>query len=133
MARQQQEQLSPKLQAVRDLEAARAALSQYATLAIKEWSPQEIVTRSIEKHRALWLGGAALAGLALIKWVWPANETNHGRDNSHVTAKNRGLIALLLSPLLALGRKTLINYGAQVFESFVHQQVSANSPDAGKS
>ncbi|MFN0075057.1 MAG: hypothetical protein ACKVY0_01150 [Prosthecobacter sp.] len=127
MARQQQTPLTPKEQALQDLEAARASLAHHATLAVEEWSPHALVARSIEKHRALWMGGAALAGLALIKLVWP----NNRRDNLVATAKNRGLLALLLSPLLALGRKSILNYGTRWLESYLHKKASPNAPDLG--
>jgi hypothetical protein len=131
MARQQQEQLTPKQQVLRDLENARASLAHHASLAAEEWSPRAVITRSIEKHRALWIGGAALAGLVLIKFVWPSGDSNNRRDNFSATAKNRGLFALLLGPLLALGRKTILDYGSQWFESYLRQKVSPNGPDAG--
>lgn len=127
MARQQQAQLTPKEQALQDLEAARASLAHHATLAAEEWTPRALIARSIEKHRALWIGGAALAGLALVKFAWPNNQ----RDNFTTTAKNRGLVALLLGPLIALGRKSILNYGAQWFESYLKQKISPNGNDAG--
>ncbi len=127
MARQQQAQLTPKEQALQDLEAARVSLAHHATLVAEEWSPRAVIARSIGKHRALWIGGAALAGLALVKFVWPNNQ----RDNLTATAKNRGLLALLLSPLLAMGRKSILNYGAQWVESYLHHKVSPNASAAG--
>lgn len=131
MARQQQKPLTLKQQAVRDLEDARASLANHATLAADEWSPRAVVARSMERHRALWIGGAALAGLVLMKLVWPAGNANIKRDNIIADAKNRGLFALLLSPLVALGRKTVLSYGAQLFETFLRQKVSPNESDAG--
>lgn len=131
MARQQQKQLTPKQQALRDLEDARASLAHHATLAAEEWSPRAMMARSMEKHRALWIGAAALAGLVLLKFVWPAGDSNNKRDNFITGAKNRGMFALLLSPLLAFGRKTVLNYGAQLFESFLRQKVSPNEPETG--
>ena len=131
MARQQQAQLTPKQQALRDLEDARSALAQHATLVAEEWSPRALLTRSIARHRALWIGGAALAGLALMKFAWPSGDANNRRENFFTAAKKRGLFALLLSPLLALGRKAVLNYGSQMFESYLRQKVSPNGPDAG--
>lgn len=132
MARQQQEQLTPKQQVLRDLEEARAALARHAVLAAEEWSPRAMIARSMVKHRALWVGGAALAGLALMKFLRSGAESHNGRDNFFTAAKNRGLLALLLSPLLALGRKALLSHGAEWLESFLHQKISPNAPPSNQ-
>jgi hypothetical protein len=127
MARQQQEQLTPKQRVLRDLEAARASLAHHATQAAEEWTPRALIMRSFEKHRSLWIGGMALAGLALTQLF----RSGGRRENFSVAAKNRGLFALLLGPFLSLGRKTLLDYGTQWFESFLRQKISPNDPDAG--
>ena len=131
MARQQQERLTPKQQALRDLEDARASLAHHAALAVEEWSPRALLTRSVEKHRALWLGAAAIAGVAVLKFIWPAGNSNNKHDNFFAGAKSRGLFALLLSPLLALARKSVLNYGSQWVETYLRTKVSPNDPDAG--
>jgi hypothetical protein len=127
MARQQQEQLTSKQQVLRDLEAARASMAHHATQAAEEWTPRAILTRSFEKHRSLWIGGMALAGLTLTQLF----RSSGRRGNFAAAAKNRGFFALLLAPFLSLGRKTLLDYGAQMFESFLRQKISPNDPDAG--
>jgi hypothetical protein len=131
MASQQQERLTPKQQALRDLEDARASLAHHASHAVEEWSPRAILTRSVEKHRAIWIGGAALAGLALLKIIWPSSGSSHKHDSFLAGAKSRGLFALLLSPLLAFARKSALNYGTQLFETYLRHKVSPNDPDAG--
>lgn len=131
MARQNQKRLTPKQQALEDIEAARASLAQHAALAAEEWNPRAVITRSISKHSAMWLGGAVVAGLAVIKLVWPSNHSNNRRDNFNAKAKNRGLFTLLLGPLLALGRQTAIDYAAHFLESQLPQKVSPNTSDAG--
>ena len=128
MARQQQEQLTPKQRVLRDLEAARASLANHATQAAEEWTPRALMSRSFEKHRSLWIGGMALAGLALTQLL----RSGGRRENFTATAKNSGLVALLLGPFLALGRKTLIEHGTRWFESFLHQKISPNAPNAEK-
>ena len=128
MARQQQDQLTPKQQVLQDLEEARAALAQHALLAAEEWSPRAVIARSMMKHRTLWIGGAALAGLALLKLLRPGHEPLNRRDNFLASAKNRGLLAMVLSPLVALGRKAILNHGAEWLESFLHQKLSPNAP-----
>lgn len=130
MALPQQERLTPKQQALRDLEEARASLAHHASLAAEEWSPRALITRSFEKHRVKWIGAAALTGLALMKFAWPSSISNKGRDNFTSSAKNRGLFTLILSPILALGRKSLLNYGSQLLESYLYQKVSPNTPDS---
>ena len=132
MARQQQESLTPKQQALRDLEDARASLAHHASHAVEEWSPRALITRSVEKHRALWIGGAAIAGLAVLKLIWPSSNS-HGKPSSGFlsSAKSSGLLTLLLSPLLALVRKSAMTYGTQWVESYLRQKVSPNDPDTG--
>ena len=131
MARQQQERLTPKQQALRDLEDARASLAHHAALAVEEWSPRALLTRSVEKHRVLWFGAAAVAGMALLKFIWPVGDSNPRKHPILDGAKTSGLFALLLSPLLALARKSALNYGTQWFETYLRQKVSPNDPDAG--
>ncbi|WP_395740239.1 hypothetical protein [Prosthecobacter sp.] len=131
MAGQQQERLTPKQQALRDLEDARASLAYHASHAAEDWSPKAIFTRSVEKHRAVWLGAAALAGVALLKSLWPSGGGGSRHEGHFAGVKNRGLFALLLSPLLAFARKSALNYGAQMFESYLRQKVSPNEPGAG--
>jgi sensor c-di-GMP phosphodiesterase-like protein len=130
MASPQQERLTPKQQALRDLEYARASLAHHAVHAAEEWSPKAILTRSVEKHRALWIGGAAVAGLAVLKAVWPSRRTHLQPEPSLSGAQRSGLFALLLSPLLGLARKSLMNYGSQMFQSYLHQKISPNAPDS---
>lgn len=130
MARQQQEQLTPKQQALRDLEDARASLAHHAAHAVEEWSPRALITRSVEKHRALWIGAAAVAGLAVLKAVWPSQGSTRHHEGSLSGAQRSGLFALLLSPLLGLARKSLMNYGTQLFETYLRQKISPNVPDS---
>lgn len=69
MASQKQERLTPKQEALRELEAARSSLALHVTLAAKEWSPKAMISNSISQHRMLWAGGAAIAGLLLVRLV----------------------------------------------------------------
>lgn len=131
MARQQQEELNPKQQVLRDLEAARASLAHHASQAAEEWNPRALMARSFARHRSLWIGGAALAGLALTQIFRSIGGSGGRHDNLSAAAKNRGLFALLLGPLLSLGRRTLLDYGSQLFETFLRQKISPNDPDAG--
>lgn len=131
MARQQQERLTPKQQALRDLEDARASLAHHASLAAEDWSPKALLTRSVEKHRALWVGGAVVAGLAVIRLILPSGAQGDRQDNFFSGARSRGVFALLLGPLIAFARRSVLNYGSQWFETYLRQKVSPNDPDAG--
>ncbi|MFC5455853.1 hypothetical protein [Prosthecobacter fluviatilis] len=132
MARKQQEQLTPKQQALRDLEDARASLAHHAAHAVEEWSPRALLTRSMQKHRTLWIGAAAVAGLAALKALWPssARGLSHHPEGSLSGAQRSGLFALLLSPLLGFARKSLMSYGTQLFESYLRQNISPNVQDS---
>lgn len=133
MAFQQQAQLTPKQQVLRDLEAARAALGHHASLAAKDWSPKAMISHSIQRHRLFWIGGAALAGLAAVRLLFISSSgANYRRDNLGPSAKKSGLLALLLTPLLAYGRKAALNYGAQIFQSYLQQKVSPNTRPPGR-
>ncbi|MBB5031508.1 hypothetical protein [Prosthecobacter vanneervenii] len=133
MARPQQEQLTPKQQVLRDLEDARASLAHHASLAAEEWSPKALLTRSVEKHRALWIGGAVIAGMALIKLVMPsASGRAGGRSENFLSgAKGSGLMALLLGPAIAFARRSVLNYGTQWFETYLRSKVSPNDSEPG--
>lgn len=130
MASPQQESLTPKQQALRDLDYARASLAHHAVHAAEEWSPKAIITRSVEKHRGLWIGAAAIAGLAVLKAIWPSRRTHFQPEASLSGAQRSGLFALLLSPLLGLARKSLLSYGSQLFQSYLRQKISPNVPDS---
>ncbi len=127
MAQPQQERLTPKQQALRDLEEARFSLDWHAAHAVEEWSPRALLARSMQKNRLLWIGGAALGGLALMQLLRFSVSANNRRDNLNAPAKNLGWLALLLGPLVTLGRKTIMNHAAQLFESYLHQKVSPNA------
>lgn len=132
MASQQQEQLTSKQQVLRELEVARASLGRHVTLAVKEWNPRTMLSHSLERHRTLWMGGAAVAGLFLVRFIFSSGRSNYGRDNLGGAAKNRGLMALLLTPLLAYGRKAALSYGAQMFQSYLQRKVSPNASPADR-
>ncbi|WP_395745204.1 hypothetical protein [Prosthecobacter sp.] len=131
MSHPTQESLTPKQQALHDLEEARASLAFHAAHAAEEWSPKAIITRSIHKHRAAWISAAAIAGLAVVKIVWSsAHPHPYARHEGEGGGGRRGLAALLLSPLIALARKSLMSYGSQWLQTYLHQKISPNAPDS---
>lgn len=130
MSHQPQEQLTPKQQALHDLEEARGSLAYHASHAAEDWSPKAIITRSVHKHRAWWIGGAAVAGLALIKAVLPSRGYSRHHESSLSGTQRGGLFALLLSPLIGLARKYLMSYGTQLVQSYLQQKISPNASDS---
>ncbi len=126
MASQQQERLSPKQIVLRDLELARASLAHHTALVAEEYSPRALVARSFERNRALWIAGAAVAGILGIKLLMPSRHDNIERDFSSAPVKNRGLLSLLSVPLLALGRKAVMSYGTQFIQSYLGRQQPPN-------
>ncbi len=131
MSNHPQERLTPKQQALHDLEYARASLAHHASHAAEEWSPRAIFTRSVEKHRAVWIGAAAIAGLAVLKAIWPSGGARTTHANAFTGTKSRSWLALLIGPLLGLARKYALSYGSQMVETYLRQRVSPNNPDAG--
>jgi sensor c-di-GMP phosphodiesterase-like protein len=126
-----QKSLTPKQQALHDLEEARASLAHHAAHAVEEWSPRAIFTRSVEKHRGVWIGAAVIAGLVVLKAIWPSKRSSQSSESSFAKARHSGWIALLLSPLIGLARKSAMNYGSQLVESYLRQKISPNDLDAG--
>jgi hypothetical protein len=127
MASHRQESLTPKQQALHDLEYARASLAHHAAHAAQEWTPQAIFTRSVQKHRAVWIGAAAIAGLAVLKAILPSRGGPPPSGGSFSNAKRSGMLALLLSPLLALARRSVMSYGTQWVETYLRQKLSPNA------
>lgn len=127
MARQQQEPLSAKQQALLDLEAARASVAHHGHLVVEEWNPKAVIGRSFEKHRFWWLTGAALAGLVVIRSLRPSSLNQNGRDKVNASAKNRGFFSFLLAPALALGRRKLVDQATRILESYLTHKFSPNA------
>lgn len=128
MARPQQE-VTPKQQALLDLEDVRAALARHASLAVEEWSPRAVLTRSFEKHAVLWISGAAVAGLILVRVVRTPPMARE--DISSSPTRNRSLLTLLLGPLYALVRKSAAGYASQWFQSYLQRHRPVSPDESG--
>jgi hypothetical protein len=131
MAGKQQERLSAKQIALRDLELARMALARNSALVAEEYSPRALVARSMERHRAAWIAGAACAGLLAFRLLTGGGRgDDNARDFGAAPAKHRGLLGLLAVPLMTFGKKALMNYGSQFLQNWLHTSKSTqdNSP-----
>lgn len=116
--------MTPKQQAIKNLDQARALITSHLELAREELNPRVIVTNSVRKHPWAWVAGAAVAGLLLVRGLMPEKGAKIERDNFGASAKKGGLIALILSPLLAMARQTAWKYGSQYLQTYLTQQIS---------
>lgn len=132
MARSSPEPLTPKQQALRDIEDARAALARHTALAVTEWSPRAVLVRSFEKHAALWIGGTALAGLALFRFAWASSSAQSSTSTKTASQnRSRSLRALLIGPVIALARKSAMGYASNLFESYLRRQRQVSPNGSG--
>ena len=122
MARQQQEGLTPKQAALRDLDLARTSLAVHTTLVAEEFSPRAMMSRSIERHRAAWIAGATCVGLIAIKLLLPGRRDESKANSEHGSSRSRGLLGLLMVPLMSFGRKAMMNYGSQFIQTWLASQ-----------
>lgn len=120
---QHQLRLTPKQQAIHDLELARNILGEELSLAAVELSPRLMVQRSLKEHRWAWIGGAGVAGLVLVRLLMPTRR-KFERDNSAPSATKSGLIALILASMLGMVRRAALNYATQHAKSYLHQYLS---------
>lgn len=116
--------MTPKQQALNDLDRARSLLTAHLELAKEELNPRTIVTRSVRSHPWAWVTGAAVAGLFLVRTLIPAKPKKIERDNFGASATKGGLIALILPPLLAMVRQNAWKYGSQYLQSYLTQHIS---------
>lgn len=120
--------LTPKQQAVADLEAARASLAPQWHAVTTAASPSALVRRSLLQHKAAWAAGAVVAGLLAIRWLLPAKHRKNGRDTPTKSAKTGSILALLASPLLGMARKAALSLLTQHLQSYLHPPISAKNP-----
>ncbi|MBB5037991.1 hypothetical protein [Prosthecobacter dejongeii] len=118
-----------KLQAIKDLDLARAQLGSHLHLASEELNPKVIISRSLREHPWIWAGGAAIAGLLLIRGLMPSSRSKIERDNLSASATKGGLIALILSPMLGMVRQAAWKYGSQYLQSYLTQHFSQHEGD----
>jgi hypothetical protein len=131
MAGQHLQRLTPKQLTLRDLEIARAELERETGLVAEEWSPRAVMARSFERYRVAWIAGAALVGLAAFKFLMSSSRVDDSDDSprsvSRGLAGSGGLIGMLTVPLMAMGRKAVMNYGMQFFQNWLQKR--AGEPD----
>jgi hypothetical protein len=137
MASQHIQRLTPKQQAMRDLELARAELAQQSGLVADEWSPRAVMARSFERYRVAWIAGGVVAGLAVLKLVLPSSsraveDDYEDADERPVepVLRSAGLISRLTLPLVMMGRKAVLNYGMQFVQSWLQKRSEQTAGDS---
>lgn len=109
-------------QALIKLAESRAEISiEFSRLQV-EWSPKNLMLRSIEKHRAAYLTSAVVAGFAGTSWLFRSRKNN--RDMEPKSAKKRTLAHSLVSSLWNVARDPLISLATQQVVPLVLQQIS---------
>ncbi|TDU69351.1 hypothetical protein EI77_03004 [Prosthecobacter fusiformis] len=116
--------MTPKQQALKDLDYARIQLSTHLQLAGEEFNPKFILTRSVRSHPFVWIGVAAAGGLLIVRFLMPPKHAKIERDNLTASATKSGLIALILTPVIAMARQTAWKYGSQFLQSYLTQHFS---------
>jgi hypothetical protein len=96
-----------KLRLVRQLHDARAALSTEASHAREQYRPLAIASRSFASNRLAWVAGGTVAGILLLRILWPSK---NGSDISGKSAKTRGFTGLLWSVAQALAQRAVLKY-----------------------
>ncbi len=116
--------LTPKQQALKDLDEARTLLGVHVHLASEEWNPRQLVRQSLQKHLWAWVSAAGVGGLILWRVLMPSRSTKFGRDISDTSAKKSGLIALLMTPMLGMARQAALKYGTSFLQTYLQNHLS---------
>jgi len=120
-------QLTPKQQALRDLDEARTLLGTHVQLATEEWNPRVLLRQSVQKHLWAWAAAAGVGGLVLWRVLMPAKPRKFDRDISGGSDRKNGFIALLLQPVLGMARVAAMKYGTQFLQSYLTNQFSKHA------
>lgn len=117
--RHQPVKLTPKQQALRDLDDARVLLGTHVHLASEAWNPRELLRQSVQKHAWTWVVAAGAGGLLLWRLIMPARRGKIDRDISTASGTKIGFMALLLQPVLAMARQAALKHGSQFLQSYL--------------
>lgn len=128
--RQSPVKLTPKQQALRDLDEARVLLGTHVHLASEAWNPRELLRQSVQKHLWAWAAAAGVGGLLLWRTLMPAKRGKFDRDISGASDRKNGFTALLMRPVLGMARQTALKYGTQFLQTYLTNHFSnhAGSP-----
>jgi len=120
--------LSPKQQAIADLEWARSQIGAQWVTVSQQASPSHLLQQSIKKHRPWWIGGAVVAGFLGIRALLPTAKNKNRRDTKAESVKTGGLIALIASPVLGMARKAALSWLTTQFQLYLQSTVKPERP-----
>jgi hypothetical protein len=127
MAQRHPTKLTPKQQALRDLDEARTLLGTHVHLASEAWNPRELLRQSMKQHVWAWAAAAGVGGLMLWRMLMPAKRGKFDRDISGGSDRKNGFIALLLQPVLGMAKGAALKYGTQFLQSYLTQPFSKHA------
>lgn len=116
--------LTPKQQALRDLEEARQLLGTHVHLASEAWNPKELLRQSVQQHTWAWIAAAGVGGLILWRTLMPSRRGKFDRDISGASDRKNGFLALLMQPVLGMARQTALKYCTQFLQSYLTNHFS---------
>ncbi len=96
-----------KRQLVAQLDSARQSLALQSRQAQAQFSPVEVVKRSLAKHRIAWAVGGLVAGLVVVRLLLPAKFRS---DKSGHSDKTRGISGLLRGAASSVVRRAAVNF-----------------------
>jgi hypothetical protein len=116
--------MTQKNKIIQDLALARAELGAHLQSASEELNPKAVITRSVSQHPWIWIGAASVSGLLLVRIIMPARRGKIERDNSTASATKSGLIALILSSVLAMVKQNAWKYGSRYLQTYLTEHFS---------
>ncbi len=119
-----------KRKIIADLELARADLFIETRRAKADWNPVTLVSRSFHKHKVVWLIGGAIAGLFMVRLLFPPKIRS---DKFGGSDKKRGCSGFLSGLVFKVARNAAINYATTHFkdqaENYLHSMLNRQAPE----
>jgi len=116
-----------KQRLVQQLAYARAGLVVEAALAKEQFRPLAIVTRSLTNHKVYWLAGTAVAGLILVRLLFPPKIRS---DISGKTARKRGVSGLLRGAVMAFAQRSALRWVQDHYQDQILSYLPRSVQDA---
>lgn len=112
--------MKTKAELAAELDRARAEFGVQLQGAAEAWRPDRLLHRSLERHRWLWTGAAALTGLLLARRLLRPAQDKIRRDIAGASATKGSLISQILTPMFAIARQTAMRQGFQLLQTLLN-------------